>query len=177
MQLYQRRFSQSSLLKSSSFKPNNSAPCAAISVVCRSALSTAKLYSDKKHKLITHKKLKKCTSISYSPLKIIPNTPSIYTFYQIQIHSIVVNCGAHLRHLFSRHPASKTLFNRAIFNLMMLYDVGIRDVVNYLCYVDVNMDIAIVHRLKRDTTERARNVNELTIRYMRHRCQSSLKTI
>lgn len=60
---------------------------------------------------------------------------------------------------------------------MMFQDVTIRDAVDYLLYVDTDMDIAIVRRLKRDIAERGRNVNEVTSRYMRHVRQASLKTI
>ena len=59
----------------------------------------------------------------------------------------------------------------------MFQDPGIRDAVDYLLYVDTDMDIAIVRRLKRDIAERGRNVNEVTSRYMRHVRQASLKTI
>jgi|TARA_R110001592_G_scaffold287294_1_gene556029 uridine kinase len=60
---------------------------------------------------------------------------------------------------------------------MMFQDAGIRDAVDYLLYVDTDMDIAIVRRLKRDIAERGRDVNEVTSRYMRHVRQASLKTI
>ncbi|MBJ7552587.1 uridine kinase family protein [Marinomonas ostreistagni] len=60
---------------------------------------------------------------------------------------------------------------------MMFQDPGIRDALDYLLYVDTDMDIAIVRRLKRDIAERGRNVNEVTSRYMRHVRQASLKTI
>ncbi|MCO4785559.1 MAG: AAA family ATPase [Marinomonas atlantica] len=60
---------------------------------------------------------------------------------------------------------------------MMFQDPAIRDAVDYLLFVDTDMDIAIVRRLKRDITERARDVNEVTSRYMRHVRQASLKTI
>ncbi|ETX10520.1 uridine kinase [Marinomonas ushuaiensis DSM 15871] len=60
---------------------------------------------------------------------------------------------------------------------MMFQDPGIRDAVDYLLFVDTDMDIAIVRRLKRDIAERGRDVNEVTSRYMRHVRQASLKTI
>jgi len=60
---------------------------------------------------------------------------------------------------------------------MMFQDAAIRDAVDYLLFVDTDMDIAIVRRLKRDIAERARNVNEVTSRYMRHVRQASLKTL
>lgn len=60
---------------------------------------------------------------------------------------------------------------------MMFQDLAIRDAVDYLLFVDTDMDIAIVRRLKRDIAERGRNVNEVTSRYMRHVRQASLKTI
>ncbi|ADZ89864.1 uridine kinase family protein [Marinomonas mediterranea] len=60
---------------------------------------------------------------------------------------------------------------------MMFQDPAIRDAVDYLLFVDTDMDIAIVRRLKRDIAERGRNVNEVTSRYMRHVRQASLKTL
>jgi len=60
---------------------------------------------------------------------------------------------------------------------MMFQDPNIRDAVDYLLYVDTDMDIAIVRRLKRDIAERGRDVNEVTSRYMRHVRKASLKTI
>ncbi len=60
---------------------------------------------------------------------------------------------------------------------MMFQDATIRNAVDYLLFVDTDMDVAIVRRLKRDIAERARNVNEVTNRYMRHVRQASLKTL
>jgi uridine kinase len=60
---------------------------------------------------------------------------------------------------------------------MMFQDAAIRAAVDYLLFVDTDMDIAIVRRLKRDIAERGRNVNEVTSRYMRHVRQASLKTL
>ncbi|EAQ65239.1 MAG: uridine kinase family protein [Marinomonas sp.] len=60
---------------------------------------------------------------------------------------------------------------------MMFQDPGIRDAVDYLLFVDTDLDIAVVRRLKRDISERGRNVNEVTSRYMRHVRQAALKTL
>ncbi|WP_438462984.1 uridine kinase family protein [Marinomonas sp. PE14-40] len=60
---------------------------------------------------------------------------------------------------------------------MMFQDSGIRDAVDYLLFVDTDLDIAVVRRLKRDISERGRNVNEVTSRYMRHVRQAALKTL
>lgn len=60
---------------------------------------------------------------------------------------------------------------------MMFQDARIRDAVDYLLFVDTDLDIAVVRRLKRDIAERGRNVNEVTSRYMRHVRQASLKTL
>ncbi|MCZ2722161.1 uridine kinase [Marinomonas sp. 15G1-11] len=60
---------------------------------------------------------------------------------------------------------------------MMFQDQGVRDAVDYLLFVDTDLDIAVVRRLKRDIAERGRNVNEVTSRYMRHVRQAALKTL
>lgn len=60
---------------------------------------------------------------------------------------------------------------------MMFQNAAIRDAVDYLLYVDTDMDIAIVRRLQRDIAERGRNVTEVTNRYLRHVRQASLKTM
>lgn len=60
---------------------------------------------------------------------------------------------------------------------MMFQDPNIRDAVDYLLFVDTDLDIAVVRRLKRDISERGRDVNEVTSRYMRHVRQAALKTL
>ena len=60
---------------------------------------------------------------------------------------------------------------------MMFQDAAVRDAVDYLLFVDTDLDIAVVRRLKRDIAERGRNVNEVTSRYMRHVRQAALKTL
>ena len=59
----------------------------------------------------------------------------------------------------------------------MFQDPGIRDAVDYLLFIETDLDIAVVRRLKRDISQRGRDVNEVTSRYMRHVRQAAIKTM
>jgi uridine kinase len=60
---------------------------------------------------------------------------------------------------------------------IMFQDPGIRDAVDYLLFIETDLDIAVVRRLKRDISQRGRDVNEVTSRYMRHVRQAAIKTM